>query len=80
MIKILTFQRVIRQRKCTKQIDTKHMARSIKTVYAVDTVKQWRDLLKNINEERNEQCNNRRTFTLLQGQVFSKSAKIRSHD
>ena len=46
------------------------MSRSIKTVYAVDTVKQWRDLLKNINEERNEHCNNRRTFTLLQEQVF----------
>jgi len=62
-------RRVIRQRKCTKSIDAVHMARSMKTIYAVDTVKQWRDLLKNINEERNEHCNNRRTFQLLQDAI-----------
>jgi len=62
-------RRVIRQRKCTKKLDSVHMARSMKTIYAVDTVKQWRDLLKNINEERNEHCTNRRTFQLLQDAI-----------
>jgi len=56
-------RRVIRQKKCT--IDTTGLGRSMKTFYAVDTVKQWRDQLKTINEERNAECENKRGMNLL---------------
>ena len=37
----------------------------MKTFYAVDTVKQWRDQLQTINAERNENCTNKRGMNLL---------------
>lgn len=56
-------RRVIRQKKCT--VDASSLGRSMKTFYAVDTVKQWRDQLQTINAERNENCTNKRGMNLL---------------
>lgn len=45
-------KRTIRQRKCS----VAPMARRTSLIEAIDTVRQWRDTLLSINEERNEGC------------------------
>ena len=52
----------MRQKKCTSEPEEQFNMRSIKTFYAVDTVKQWRDQLQRINKERNANCENKRYY------------------
>lgn len=50
-------KRTIRQRKCSMA----PMARRTSLIEAIDTVRQWRDTLLSINEERNEGCSKHKT-------------------